>query len=165
MEVDSSALLELKPVKVCCNVLTRWVLYITEDMCAPSVAISTSKISSHQLFGHVSNMERFQQSNLGNVLPIHVSDVLNKWREWEGPLVWRNGYEQWWEPVLVYSIYQEQVLVLPKRFGERLILQTSIWWTSRSLGRVNSTSDGFEEPPVVLILENIIINGEIDDRW
>ena len=83
MEVDSSALLELEPVKVCCNVLRRWVLHITEDMCAPSVGISTSKISSHQLFGHVSNMERFQQSNLGDVLPIHVSDVLNKWRKWE----------------------------------------------------------------------------------
>ena len=94
MEVDSSPLLEFKPVKVCSYVLRRWVAHITEDMCAPSVGISTSDLSSDQLFGHVSNMERLEQSNLGDVLAIHVSDLLNKWGKWEGPLVWRNGYEQ-----------------------------------------------------------------------
>ena len=29
-----------------------------------------------------------------DVLAIHVSDLLNKWGKWEGPLVWRNHYEQ-----------------------------------------------------------------------
>lgn len=94
MEVDSSPLLEFKPVKVCSNVLRRWVAHITEDMCPPSVRISTSDISSDQLFGDVSNIERLEESNLGDVVAIHVSDVLNKWGKREGPLVRRKGYEQ-----------------------------------------------------------------------
>ena len=94
MEVDSSPLLEFKAVKVCSYVLRRWVVHITEDMCAPSVGISTGDISSDQLFRHVSNMESLEHSNLGDVLPIYVSDLLNKWGKWEGPLVWRNRYEE-----------------------------------------------------------------------
>ena len=89
------------------------------------------------------NVDGFQNGNLGGVFPISVSDLLNKWREWKCPLVWRNGDEEGRKPILVYSIYEEQMLMLPERFGKRFVLQTSIGGAPRSLRRVNSTSDSF----------------------
>ena len=92
------------------------------------------------------NMDSFQYGNLGGVFPIGVSDLVNEGGggEWECPLVWRNGDEQGREAILVYSINEEEMLMLPERFGEGFVLKTSIRGAPRSLRGVDSTSDSFK---------------------
>ena len=94
MKVNGSSLLELTAIKECFDVLRRWLLDIGEDVRTPSVGIPTSEIPSHQLLQDMRNMKSFENSNLGGVFAIRISDVLDEWRECECPLIWRNGDEQ-----------------------------------------------------------------------
>ena len=64
----------------------------------------------------------------------------------------------------MHGVDQVQVLMLPKRLGKRLVLQAAIWRATRSLGRVDSTGDRLEEPPVVVVLKEVVAQGVIDDR-
>ena len=73
-----------------------------------------------------------------------ISDVVYEGGEWESPLVWRDRDKERGETILVDSVNEKEMLMLPEGFGERFVLKTSIGWTARSLRRVDSTSNGFE---------------------
>ena len=59
MKMKSAAFLELKAVKECFQVLGSWVLEISEYICSPLIAISTSEVTPGDLFQQVCDMEGF----------------------------------------------------------------------------------------------------------
>ena len=71
-------------------------------------------------------MYGFESSNLGDVFPVDISDVVYEGGEWESPLVWRDRDKERGETILVDSVNEKEMLMLPEGFGERFVLKTSI---------------------------------------
>lgn len=55
-----------------------------------------------------------------------ISDVVYEGGEWESPLVWRDRDKERGETILVDSVNEKEMLMLPEGFEERFVLKTSI---------------------------------------
>ena len=71
-------------------------------------------------------MYGFESSNLGDVFPVDISDVVYEGGEWESPLVWQDRDKERGETILGDSVNEKEMLMLPEGFGERFVLKTSI---------------------------------------
>lgn len=71
-------------------------------------------------------MYGFKTSNLRDVFAVDISDVVYEGGEWESPLVWRDRDKERRETILVDSVNEKEMLMLPEGFGERFVLKTSI---------------------------------------
>lgn len=76
MQVKGTALLEFEALKVCFHVLGGRVINIGLQVCPPSIRVAASDISPHYLFQDVRQMYGFESSNLGDVFPVDIWDVV-----------------------------------------------------------------------------------------
>lgn len=66
--------------------------------------------------------------------------------------------------MLAHCIDEVEVLMLPKGLGERFVSQAAIWRATGGLGGIHSTSNGLEQPVVVLVLQEVKMDGKVMQR-
>lgn len=108
-------------------------------------------------------MDSLQHWQISDVLCIEVPEIINEGGKWKCPFVRTDGDKERWKAKVADCVDEVQMLMLPKCARKSLVLEATIWRTTSSLGRIDSTSDGFEEPPVVVILQHIEAEGIIHD--
>ena len=142
-----------------------WVLEISEYICSPSIAISASEVSPGDLFQDVCDVESFNGRGFRDVLKVTRSHFLEKWRKRKCPFIRTNCNEEWRITILAHGIYEIQVLMLPEGLRKWFIFQAVIGRATGGLGGIDCTSNGLKQPPVVLVLWDLKVDGKVVDWW
>ena len=120
------------------------MVLVPEDMGPPAITVSARQVATCNLLEDVWDVQGLQGSNFRDVSAIPVPQVLDEGGKWERPLVGADGEEKRWISVLTHGIYQVEILVLPERAREGLILQAFVGGAARLLRWVDGASDGFK---------------------
>lgn len=109
------------------------MVLVREDMGPPAITVSTCQGSTCNLLEDVCNVQGLQGNNFRDVSGITVPQVFDGGGKWEHPLLRADGEEKRWISILTYGIHQVEILVLPERAGEGLILQASVGGAAKLL--------------------------------
>ena len=107
------------------------LLLVAEDVLAPAVGVNAGEITPGHLLKDVSNVEGFKKGQISRLQTVLLPDLLQEPRPREGPLVRTDRDKERRETVLADSIQQIQMLPLPVRCREGLLLKGCVGTAAR----------------------------------
>lgn len=129
VKVECRPFPKFKAVEIAVDVGRGRMVLVPEDVGSPAVAVSAREVSTCKLLENMCDMQGLQGSYFGDVSAI--PQVLDKGRKRKGPLVGADCEEERGITILTYGICEVEILVLPKRLREGLILQASVRGAAR----------------------------------
>ena len=130
-------------------------------MLPPVVRVGPGQIASGHLLEHVRYMQGLQQRQVCGLQAVFLSDLVDEAGPRKGPLIGTDGEEEGRKTVLSDCIQQVQMLPLPVGGGKRLLLESGVGTAARGPSGVDGSSDRLEEPPVIVVLEQVVIQAEV----
>ena len=90
-----------------------------------------------------------------------LTEVLNEGWPRKAPFVRAYGEKERRVAILTYSVDEMKMLPLPVRSREGLLLKGGVWTAAGSTRGINGTSDGLEQPAIVLVLKEFKVQAEV----